>query len=155
LNSVSFPRTNVGTAVGDFGTILRTSDGGITWSLQISGTTNDLNSVCFIDSSSGTAVGDGGTIIHTTDGGSGIWEDSHGRFQPPTSNLSFPVVPNPFTSFASVPGHSSVRFALYNISGRKVGVYKGDRIGVGLSSGIYFLKPEGQDAKPLRIVKLR
>ena len=68
---------------------------------------------------------------------------------------SYGVFPNPFSSFASVPGHSSERFALYDISGRKVGIYKGDRIGFDLSAGIYFLKPEGKDAKPLRLVKLR
>jgi hypothetical protein len=39
--------------------------------------------------------------------------------------------------------------------GKKVGVYKGDRIGEGLSAGIYFLKPENKNAKPLRLVKLR
>jgi len=155
LNSVSFPHTNVGTAVGDFGTILRTSDGGITWSPQVSGTTLDLNSVCFIDSSSGTAVGDGGTIIHTTDGGSGIWVDSHGRFQPLTSNHYLSVVPNPFTSFATVPGHSSGCFALYDVSGRKVGTYQGDRIGGDVPPGVYFLRPEAGSSKPLRVVKIR
>ena len=65
------------------------------------------------------------------------------------------VHPNPFISFASVPGHSSERFTLYDISGRKVGTYRGDRIGEGLAAGVYFLNPEGKDAKPLRVVKLR
>jgi hypothetical protein len=36
-----------------------------------------------------------------------------------------------------------------------VGVYKGDRIGEGLSAGVYFLRPEGKDDKPLRVVKVR
>jgi hypothetical protein len=72
-----------------------------------------------------------------------------------TSHLPYHVAPNPFISFATVPGHEAESFALYDVSGRKVGVYKGDRIGSGLSAGIYFLKPEGQGAKPLRIVKLR
>jgi hypothetical protein len=65
------------------------------------------------------------------------------------------AIPNPFTSFATVPGHVAERFALYDISGRKVGTYKGDRIGAGLSAGVYFLKPEAQDAKSLRVLKLR
>jgi hypothetical protein len=64
-------------------------------------------------------------------------------------------VPNPFSSFATLPGHEAERFSLNDISGRKVGVYKGDRIGSGLSAGVYFLKPAGQDAKPIRIVKVR
>jgi hypothetical protein len=73
---------------------------------------------------------------------------------PPTP-LPLSVAPNPFISAAVVPGHEAESFALYDVSGRKVGIYKGDRIGVGLSTGIYFLKPEGHDAKPLRILKLR
>ena len=65
------------------------------------------------------------------------------------------TAPNPFVSFASVPGHERERFALYDISGRKVGIYRGDRIGAGLEAGVYFLKAEGKDAKPVRIVKIR
>jgi hypothetical protein len=87
-------------------------------------------------------------------GNSGM-EDSSVSFQPPILNLYPSVVPNPFVSFTSVPGHSSERFTLYDISGRKVGVYKGNRIGEGLSPGVYFLKYENKDTKPLRIVKLR
>jgi hypothetical protein len=155
LNSVSFPHSHVGTVVGDFGTILRTTDGGITWSPQVSGTTLDLNSVCFIDSSSGTAVGDGGTIIHTTDGGSGVWEEDQGRVQPLTSNLYLSVVPNPFTSFTALPGHETEHFSLYDISGRRVGTYQGGRIGEGLGAGVYFLRADKGNRKPIRIVKLR
>jgi hypothetical protein len=67
----------------------------------------------------------------------------------------FNAIPNPFTSFTSVPGHSSERFALYDVSGRKVGVYKGDRIGADVPPGVYFLRPIGQAGKPLRVVKVR
>ena len=76
-------------------------------------------------------------------------------FPSPISRLPYRVAPNPFISFSTIPGHERESFALYDVSGRKVGVYKGDKIGFGLSAGIYFLKPESKDAKPLRIVKLR
>jgi len=56
-------------AVGGFGTILRTTDGGASWTLQSSGTTNTLLGVSFTDADTGTAVGAGGTILRTTDGG--------------------------------------------------------------------------------------
>jgi hypothetical protein len=63
--------------------------------------------------------------------------------------------PNPFTSFATLPGHEAERFSLYDISGRKVGTYQGGRVGEGLAPGVYFLRSsDGQD-KPLRIVKVR
>jgi len=67
----------------------------------------------------------------------------------------FKITPNPFTSFVRVPGHEAERFALYDVSGRKVGTYQGSRIGEGLAGGVYFLQLEGKDAKPLRIVKVR
>ncbi len=76
-------------------------------------------------------------------------------FSSPVSRLPYHVTPNPFVSSTAIPGHEKESFALYDVSGRKVGTFKGDKIGVGLSAGIYFLKPEGNDAKPLRIVKLR
>jgi len=71
------------------------------------------------------------------------------------SCLPFSIRPNPFTSFATVPGHPTDRFALYDVSGRKVGVYRGDRIGADVPPGVYFLRPIGQAYKPLRVVKIR
>ena len=58
-----------GWAVGDHGTILKTSNGGNKWISQNSGTKNQLNSVCFTDSNTGWVVSDSGTILKTTDGG--------------------------------------------------------------------------------------
>jgi len=65
------------------------------------------------------------------------------------------ATPNPFTSFASVPGHLADRFALYDVSGRRVGTYRGDRIGEGLRAGVYFLRTLEGKAGPVRIVKVR
>jgi len=44
---------------------------------------------------------------------------------------------------------------LYDIAGRNVGTYQGDRIGEGLSAGVYFLRPVDGSAKPVRVVKVR
>jgi len=70
------------------------------------------------------------------------------------------ATPNPFTSFASVPGHEAERFSLYDIAGRKVGTYPGSRIGEGLSPGVYFLRyqemlKQVQHDEIVRIVKVR
>jgi hypothetical protein len=86
-------------------------------------------------------------------GSSGVEERTEGRRQKAEGRLT--AKPNPFTSFAAIPGHEAERFSLYDISGRKVGTYKGDRVGEGLSPGVYFLRPEDQSAKPVRIVKVR
>jgi hypothetical protein len=36
-----------------------------------------------------------------------------------------------------------------------VGTYKGDRIGEGLQAGVYFIRAEGGEARPVRVVKVR
>jgi photosystem II stability/assembly factor-like uncharacterized protein len=69
LRGVSFINTNTGTVVGDSGTILHTTDGGVTWTRQTSGTTEGLADVCFKNANMGIAVGSMGTILRTTDGG--------------------------------------------------------------------------------------
>jgi photosystem II stability/assembly factor-like uncharacterized protein len=51
------PDTNNGTAVGDSGTILRTTNGGNSWIPQTSGTTKTLYGVSFTDANNGTVVG--------------------------------------------------------------------------------------------------
>ena len=65
------------------------------------------------------------------------------------------ATPNPFTSFATLPGHEAERFSLYDISGRKVGVYKGGRVGEGLAPGVYFLRSQDGLNSPVRVVKVR
>ncbi|MBK5092098.1 MAG: hypothetical protein JJE48_01095 [Actinobacteria bacterium] len=67
---------NTAWAVGDGGLILRTADGGATWSKQSSGTEADLRGICLLDSKTALAVdGSGlvgdkkGVIIKTTDVG--------------------------------------------------------------------------------------
>ena len=65
------------------------------------------------------------------------------------------AIPNPFTTFATLPGHEAERFSLYDISGRRVGTYKGDRIGEGLQAGVYFLRTLEGKAGLARIVKVR
>lgn len=60
-------------AVGGFGTIIRTTDGGATWRHQVSHTTQPLYDVDFADPQNGWAVGRTGLILHTDDGGE-TWE---------------------------------------------------------------------------------
>jgi len=70
LRSIYFTTSSVGWAAGDSGTIIKTSDGGATWSQQTSGTTNNLNCIRFVDSNTGWAAGKSGVILKTTNGGS-------------------------------------------------------------------------------------
>jgi len=85
LFSVAFVDSNSAVAVGEGGTVIRSTDCGLSWELLPSGTTDTLNSVAFSKTSvgTGTAVGEGeGTVLWTTDGGL-TW----GRVQLPGQTL--------------------------------------------------------------------
>lgn len=69
LNSVSFIDELNGVAVGIHGAILQTTDGGVSWRDQNSGTFLDLYGVSMDKGGTGFAVGDSGGIFRTTDGG--------------------------------------------------------------------------------------
>lgn len=69
LLSVDFIDAENGWACGRWGTVIRTEDGGNTWSKQPTPTEYTLSSICFIDAQMGVAVGDMGEIIVTRDGG--------------------------------------------------------------------------------------
>ncbi len=68
LKSVSFVDARVGWAVGLNGTILKTTDGGLTWVRQISGTTHSLFSVSAVNTETAFAMGIG-VSLRTLDGG--------------------------------------------------------------------------------------
>jgi photosystem II stability/assembly factor-like uncharacterized protein len=84
LRSVFPLNGNIVIAVGDTGTILRTADGGNTWTAKTSGTTRNLNSVYFLDATTGFAVGEAGVILSTSDSGN-TW---HAEASPTTTNLN-------------------------------------------------------------------
>jgi photosystem II stability/assembly factor-like uncharacterized protein len=74
LSKVFFVNADTGfIAGGDWtgttGTILRTEDGGKTWTEQDIPTNSTINDVFFTDDTTGTAVGYNGTILRTTNGG--------------------------------------------------------------------------------------
>lgn len=62
--------------VGYYGTILHSTDRGLTWEWQTSATHSALFNVRFVDQSRGWINGSYGTVLHTTDGG------KHWRAQP-------------------------------------------------------------------------
>ena len=72
LNAVQFSDQQIGWAVGNHGTIMKTTNGGVNWALQIQNPEFILNDVHFIDTNNGWAVG-GNNLFITTNGGL-IWE---------------------------------------------------------------------------------
>jgi photosystem II stability/assembly factor-like uncharacterized protein len=78
LNSVYFIDPNTGYAVGDYGTILKTADGGATWFSQSSGTDQELIHVCSPEANIIFVVAVNGMILKTTDGGTNWIEQLSG-----------------------------------------------------------------------------
>lgn len=78
LNSVFFTDDITGWIVGSGGLITKTTNAGIDWIPQNSGTTTDLSAVNFVDNNNGWAVGKSGLIIRTSNGGSEWIEQSSG-----------------------------------------------------------------------------
>src|SRR5215469_2336259 len=72
LNGGYLLDSGVGFVVGDAGTILKTTDAGMTWAPLTSGTANALYDVYLFDATQGVAVGEQGLIL-PTDGGAG-WQ---------------------------------------------------------------------------------
>ena len=64
-----FPTSTVGYVVGMGGGIHKTTNSGLSWTSQNSGTSQTLNDVFFINDFTGFATGDNGVILKTTDGG--------------------------------------------------------------------------------------
>jgi photosystem II stability/assembly factor-like uncharacterized protein len=62
VKDLIFTSANTGTAVGALGLITRTTDGGVTWTDNISLTANWLYGVAFRNTTSGFAVGGAGII---------------------------------------------------------------------------------------------
>jgi photosystem II stability/assembly factor-like uncharacterized protein len=69
LYDTKFVNAEDGWAVGAFGTIARTRDGGKSWRPQVSHTSEHLYSVDFVDVRNGWVAGRSGLVLHTTDGG--------------------------------------------------------------------------------------
>ncbi len=74
---------------------------------------------------------------------------------PNIKNQKVRIMPNPFASFAAALGHEREDFAVYDIAGNRVGIYRGDRIGLGLAAGVYFVQSQTGLSAPQRIVKIR
>lgn len=94
LRGIWFTNSLTGLAVGNFGTIVRTVNGGATWLPQISNTSELLCKIMFVNSTTGISVGYNGTILKTNDGGtnwtqlnSGTTENLFSIYYADTSNV--------------------------------------------------------------------
>jgi photosystem II stability/assembly factor-like uncharacterized protein len=159
LYGIDFPISNaslVGYALGDDGTIIKTTNAGNTWQSQNSGTLHTLNDMSFLDLDYGFAVGDGGTILKTETGG----EPSVRLLEPdnmaPTEVKLLGNYPNPFNPVTTIswqlPVSSPVNLEIFNLRGQRVASLIRQRLptgphsiefdATGLASGVYFYQLE-------------
>ncbi|NOS84652.1 MAG: hypothetical protein HOP31_05885, partial [Ignavibacteria bacterium] len=71
INDVQFIGASTGYEAGNYGTILKTTNGGLNWVSQVSGTTENLKSVFFLNANTGFIAGgfNSWIILKTTNGG--------------------------------------------------------------------------------------
>jgi photosystem II stability/assembly factor-like uncharacterized protein len=88
LGRIDVVDANTMYAVGEAGTILRSTDGGVTWTIQASGTRKYLYAISCPDVNTCSVVGESGTILHTTNGGA-TWTAQSSGVQLFLSSVSF------------------------------------------------------------------
>lgn len=89
LSDVSFPDPQHGFIAGEFGTVLGTTDGGVTWTRRATPTEKTLFSIHFVTPERGWAAGIDGLLLHTEDGGR-TWEVQRGKPETaPVDEISF------------------------------------------------------------------
>jgi photosystem II stability/assembly factor-like uncharacterized protein len=153
LTDVSMTKNGSGYAVGYYGLILHTSDFGVTWEYQASGTGSALFSVQTIDSNHAITTGQNSAILQL--GGSGVTgvkrvisADIPKKF---ALAQNYPNPFNPMTTIRfDVPIASDVSLKIYDILGREVAVLANERKLPGhyearwnaasYASGVYFYR---------------
>ncbi len=126
LRALHFIDNNTGWACGMFGTIIKTTDGGYTWTLQSTGVIGTLFDIDFLDSLNGVASGQDAILI-TQDGGNtwqnvGIKEKSYLKNDSKVKN-----------NILSIKKLKNIKGSIYALNGRK----KKEKF----ESGVYFIKP--------------
>jgi hypothetical protein len=143
-----------GFACGNNGLLIKTVDGGRNWTTDTSKVYANLMAVNALDSLHSWSVGSYGMVLGWREAGvSGVENRVQGFEGSRVQGVK--AYPNPFVTYARVQGREKEKFTLYDITGRRVGTYKGDRIGADATAGVYFLMVEGKEAGPVRIVKVR
>lgn len=91
LFRVQFVNSTDAYAVGTAGTIMKTTDAGVTWNIThyAGGSTKILKSLYFLDENNGWVGGYDGKLLHTTDGGV-TWDSISGHTTHIVQGIAFP-----------------------------------------------------------------
>lgn len=119
--AVFFTNNNTGFIVGgnltndSIQTILKTNDGGNTWSVIRDNISPMLNDIFFYSSSDGYAVGNNGTVLHSTDAGN-TWHDEVIPGNKPFFNFNAVRFLNP--NYGYIVGNAGIIFRYLEGSGQ-------------------------------------
>ena len=138
LRGVSAPSADVIYVCGNDGMLLKSKDGGDTWTATAVPTTRNLNAIYFFDEKRGFAVGDSGLILRTSNGGVTGVDDREGNV--PTRFALEQNYPNPFNPSTTIlfrlPSRSFVSLKVFDVLGREVATL----VSEGLPSGTYTVR---------------
>jgi hypothetical protein len=156
-----------------WGKILKTTDGGINWTIQSSGAQRGLGCIHFpVDAQTGYVVGCDGTILKTTNGGSQWTAEKKDLVRVSDNRLT--ISPNPFRISTEISYRStqlgSIGLKIYDVLGRLVrqldydAMRLSDQItwtgdddsGQKLPAGVYFCRLETDEfTTTKKIMKLK
>jgi photosystem II stability/assembly factor-like uncharacterized protein len=168
LRGVSAPSANVIYVCGNDGMLLKSKDGGDTWTATTVPTTRNLNAIYFFDEKRGFAVGDSGLILRTLSGGVTSVDDRKGPL-PMVFKLE-QNYPNPFNPSTTIvfhlPERSFVSLKVFDVLGREVATLVSEELHAGnypviweaaaLPSGVYFCQLQaGSFVETKKLVLIR
>ncbi|MBI5217175.1 MAG: T9SS type A sorting domain-containing protein [Ignavibacteriae bacterium] len=152
LTKVAFGSSNTGFAVGYLGSILKTTNSGLTWIKQEAGVNNTFYGLSVVDDNFVTIVGGHG-ILHTSNGGVNAigQDDNYSMAQDFSLEQNYPNPFNPITVINySIPQKSFVSLKIYDVVGREIAVlvneekmqgnYSINWNATNLTSGVYFYR---------------
>lgn len=145
----------------DQGTIFAGGDSGVSVSYDAGGTWTEMSAG--LEGRKVTCLGGAGLLLAGTVGGSCYLDTMPagiGGAAVRSVARMREARPNPFVACCRIVGHERDEFSIFDHSGRQVGVAKGDKVGVGLPAGVYFLRgaqaqAQAQAIGPIRIVKTK
>jgi len=153
LTDICFTDSVNGWMVGEFGTIFKTADLGLTWDrVEHQATDAAMKSVSFPDQLNGWATGRGGTIIKIDNLPS--TGNRPGDNGPSLDEYLLSNYPNPFQSYTtieySIPEPADIMITVHDVSGRAIihleegyklpGTYRINLNASGLENGIYIYR---------------
>jgi photosystem II stability/assembly factor-like uncharacterized protein len=94
LLDIAVVDANTAWAVGDYGTIFKTTDGGANWQVQSSGTTSVLHAVSAVNTGTAWVCGEDDTVLRTIDGGA-------------TWTPLYPDIPGDYMGVSAIDGQTA------------------------------------------------